>query len=279
MALVASSSSAAPFLVHAERAERLLDPPAKGRRTYSAYLASRPRTAENEAVEAVVRLCRETGASVHILHLSSAEALETISAAKREGLPVTAETCPHYLTFAAEEIEDGATLFKCAPPIRERENRERLWEALASGILDMVVSDHSPCPLEAKRPESGDFFDAWGGIASLELGLSAVWTGASERGIPAERLADWMSAAPARLAGLESVKGRIAAGRAADLVVWDPEAERTVDAAKLVQRHKATPYAGRALKGAVRATYLKGEKIFDGERVVASGLGEMLLCG
>jgi allantoinase len=269
----------APLLVHAESAELLRPAPSGSRRSYRSYLASRPGAAETHAIERLVRLCRETGAAIHVLHLSCADALDVVSAAKKEGLPVTVESCPHYLTFAAEEIADGATHFKCAPPLRERENRERLWEGLRSGTIDMVVSDHSPCPPESKRADSGDFFDAWGGIASLELTLAAVWTGARERGIPLERVADWMSAAPARLAGLEGRKGRIAPGCDADLVVWDPDAERTVDPGRLFQRHAITPYAGRRLRGTIRATYLRGEKIFDGARVLSKGLGEMLLCG
>jgi allantoinase len=266
------------LLVHAEdpREIRGLD---GATRSYSDYLASRPRAAENAAIAGIVRLCRETGARVHVLHLSSADALEPLAAARREGLPVTVETCPHYLVFSAEEIPDGATAFKCAPPIRERENRERLWLGLADGIIDMVVSDHSPCVPPMKCLDSGDFSRAWGGIASLELTLSAVWTAAADRGIPVERLAEWMSAAPARLAGLDGNRGAIAAGRAADLVVWDPEAQRTIDSTTLLQRHKETPYSRRELAGVVRTTYLRGEKIYDGGRLVQESAGEVLLAG
>jgi allantoinase len=224
-------------------------------------------------------LCRETGARVHVLHLSSAEALAPLEKARREGLPVTVETCPHYLTFAAEDIPDGATPFKCAPPIRERENRERLWEGLRDGVIDMVVSDHSPCSPDRKRLESGDFFEAWGGISSLELTLAAVWTGACERGIDLSRVAEWMGAAPARLAGLGGSRGALAPGRDADFVVWDPEKTRTVDPALLQQRHKVTPYAGRRLQGIVRATWLRGEKIYEHGRLLSRSSGEMLLSG
>lgn len=269
----------APLLVHAESGELLRAAPPGSRRTYGGYLASRPEAAEVDAIERVMILCRETGAAVHVLHLSSAAALRPLAAAKKEGLPVTVETCPHYLTFAAEEIPDGATFYKCAPPVRERKNRELLWDGLRSGAIDMVVSDHSPCPPEAKRLDSGDFFDAWSGVSSLELTLAAVWTGARERNIPLESVAEWMCAAPARLAALSGRKGRIAVGCDADLVVWEPEEERTIDPGRLFQRHATTPYAGKRLKGAVRATYLRGQKIFDGTHVLAAGLGEMLLCG
>jgi allantoinase len=208
-------------------------------------------------------LVRETPARTHVLHLSAAEALEPLARGKAEKLPLSAETCPHYLFFAAEEIPDGATEWKCAPPIRPLENRERLWQALESGLIDSVASDHSPAPPASKCRDSGDFRAAWGGIASLELALPAVWTGATARRIGAERLADWMCAAPARLAGLFARKGAIAPGFDADFVVWRPEETFRVEAPRLRQRHKLTPYAGRTLAGVVEATYLRGEKIFD----------------
>jgi len=166
---------------------------------------------------------------VHIVHLSSADAVPMLRAARARALPITVETCPHYLCLVAEEVGDGRTEFKCAPPIRERENRERLWDALREGVIDLVASDHSPCPPAMKLPERGDFLAAWGGIASLELGLAAMWTEARERGFTPADLARWMSTAPARLAGLETAKGAIEAGRDADLVVFDPDAAFTVD--------------------------------------------------
>jgi allantoinase len=264
------------LLVHAEWPAQLA-PMVGNPRAYASYLASRRRTAEDEAVERIVHLCREFRVPVHILHLSSAGALETLARARSEGLPVTSETCPHYLFFASEEVPEGATEFKCAPPIRERENRERLWAALGEGVIGMVVSDHSPSPPELKHRESGDFSAAWGGISSLGLTLAAVWTGASERGFALADVARWMCSAPARLSGLALWKGAIAEGLYADLVVWNPEERWTVDPSRLHQRHKLTPYAGRVLKGVVEATYLRGEKIFERGEFPSKPRGEILL--
>jgi allantoinase len=250
-----------------------------GLREYGRYLRSRPDAAEVEAVELLAQLCRDTGCRVHVVHVSSAAVLPLLRWARAAGLPITAETCPHYLTFAAEEIPDGAVAFKCAPPIRSRENRERLWDALREGLLDLVASDHSPCPPELKRIETGDLRGAWGGIASLQLALSAVWTAARERGFTASDLAEWLCAAPARLAGLENRKGKIAPGYDADLVAWDPEASFEVDSTKLHHRHKVTPYAGRTLLGVVRRTWLRGELVYDSGRFPGPPAGKLLKPG
>ncbi len=250
-----------PLLVHAELETRARQTNGASS-TYQDYLDSRPKTWENEAVRLMVHLCRETRCRVHIVHLSSAEALPLIRRAKEEGLSLTAETCPHYLVFAAEEIGEGRTEFKCAPPIRERENREKLWEGLKDGTIDFVASDHSPCAPELKRPESGDFMAAWGGIASLQLRLPAFWTEASRRGFSAAELSRLLSGAPARFAVL-SAKGEIAPGRDADFVVWDPRAERVLEPRMIRHRHALTPYLGRRLLGEVRATFLRGRRIFD----------------
>ncbi len=232
-------------------------------RDYSTFLASRPRAAENEAVELMIRLSRELGTRVHIVHLSSAEAVPLLREAQAAGVAITAETCPHYLHFAAEEVPAGATEFKCCPPIRERENREELWRGLAAGTIDMIVSDHSPCPAQMKLGESGDFMAAWGGIASLQLRLPIVWTEARRRGFSLHDLAKWLCENPARQVRLESRKGLIA-GRDADLVIWNPDAQFLVDASSLHHRHKITPYHGETLTGVVQKTFLRGKKIYDG---------------
>jgi allantoinase len=253
-----------PLLVHAEVAGPIeaaaaalagADPA-----RYATYLASRPPESEEQAIALVVKLLRETGARAHIVHHSAASALPRIAAARAEGLRLTAETCPHYLRFAAEDIADGATAWKCAPPIRERENREALWRALAEGLLDLVASDHSPCNPALKE---GDFASAWGGISGLQLGLPATWTEARRRGHGLLDVARWMCAAPARLAGLDGRKGAIAAGLDADLVVWRPEERFTVTPGALEHRHKLTPYAGAELDGVVETTYVRGQKVFD----------------
>ena len=252
------------LIVHAEDAgaiERAAAGPAaaQGRR-YGDFLASRPREAENLAVAHVIDLARHTGCRVHILHVSSAEALPLIAAAKGEGIRITAETCPHYLYFAGEEVPEGGTQFKCCPPIREADNRERLWDGLAERILDVVVSDHSPSTPELKALDSGDFGRAWGGISSLQLGLAVVWTEARERGISLADVARWMAEGPAGLVGL-SGKGRITVGADADFCVFAPDDGFIVDAAQLQHRNPITPYDGRRLFGVVRATWLRGERI------------------
>ncbi len=248
-------------------------------RRYITWLESRPGASELEAVDLVIDLTRRTGARAHVVHLSSADALLALRAARDAGVRITAETCPHYLSLAAEDVPDGATAFKCAPPIRERENRERLWQALREQIVCQVVTDHSPAPGALKCSDSGDFVKAWGGIASLELGLSVVWTEARARGLGVEHVAEWMCAAPARLVGLQGRKGRIAPGLDADLVVWEPEGERVVDVKHLQQRHPITPYAERKLRGVVHATYLGGRKVFEGGNVVGEAGGRLVRRG
>ncbi len=243
---------------------------------YGSFLASRPRAAENEAVELMIRLSREFDTRVHIVHLSSADAVPMLREAQSSGVKITAETCPHYLHFAAEEIAAGATEFKCCPPIREHQNREELWRGLADGTIDMIVSDHSPCPGEMKLRDTGDFMNAWGGIASLQLRLPVVWTEARRRGFTLEELGRWLCWNPAKQVRMESRKGAIAAGFDADLVIWDPEAEFTVDAAAWHHRHKITPYTGEILSGVVQKTFLRGRKIYDGGHV-GEPEGQLLL--
>ncbi|NDU72853.1 allantoinase AllB [Actinomadura sp. DSM 109109] len=241
-------------IVHAEDPAGL-GPPSGG--DYAAFLASRPPSAERRAVEKVVRLVEETGARAHILHLSAADCLEVLAGARARGLPVTAETCPHYLTLCDADAATAA--FKCCPPIRDAANRDRLWQGLASGVISCVVTDHSPCPPGLKR---GDFATAWGGISSLQLGLPVVWTAARARGHDLATVVRWMSAAPAALAGVPG-KGAIVPGNDADLVAFAPDAAFTVDPASLHHRHPVTPYAGRALTGAVQATWLRGARAGD----------------
>lgn len=250
--LAATAATGRPLLVHAEAPGPIAEAPPCGA-TYRSYLDSRPAAAEVEAIAAVIAAVRRTGGAAHILHLSAADALPELAAARAEGLPITVETCPHYLILCAEEIADDDVAAKCAPPIRERANRERLWEGLAAGIIDMVVSDHSPCPAASKQ---GGFAGAWGGIASLELRLPLVWTEASRRGFGLEDLRLWLCAAPAALLGLPT--GRIAPGMRADLVAWDPDGAITVDPGRLAQRHPVTPYAGRSLRGRVVRTIVRG---------------------
>jgi allantoinase len=248
-----------------------------GSTAYKTFLASRPREAENQAIEMMIRLSREFDTHVHIVHLSSAEALPMLRAAIASGVRITAETCPHYLYFAAEEIHDGATEFKCCPPIRERENREELWEALAHGTLDVVVSDHSPCPSDMKLSESGDFLAAWGGISSLQLRLPVVWTEAYQRGFSFLDISRWLCNAPARLVELKKRKGVIAAGRDADIVIWDPTQEFKVEPNMLQHRHKLTPYQGETLRGVVQKTFLRGKKVYDNGEYLRLSQGLFLL--
>jgi allantoinase len=285
-----------PLLVHAELPQYLVtltEPAHPTHATYATYLATRPPVAEVEAINLMVRLAGEFHTRVHIVHVSSAEGVAAIAAAKAASVPITAETCPHYLTYAADEIADGATEFKCAPPIRDAAHREALWQGLVDGALDLIATDHSPAPPTLKRPGgAGDFIAAWGGIASLELSLAAIWTrlrarshaghgsspassGAAEAA-PYALLARWLSDAPAALAGLGDRKGRIAPGLDADLVVWNPDTEVVVEPSRLHQRHKLTPYAGRTLAGRVETTFVGGERVWDRGRLTRAYGGRLL---
>jgi len=266
------------LIVHAEDPDVCADAAAsldlRNPRSYRTWLDSRPPEAEVAAVRALVAAVRETGGRVHVLHLSAADAGEVIADARAEGLPITVETCPHYLTLHAEDIPDGATAFKCAPPIRDRANADRLWDLLADGVIDAIVSDHSPCPPEDKAPDTGDFMAAWGGIASLEIGLPLVWTAARERGHDITDVVRWMGEGPARIAGLTD-RGRIAPGARADLVAVDPGAEWTIAGAALEHRHPVTPYQDRTVVGAVDTTWLAGTPIVENGRPVGPPRGRM----
>jgi allantoinase len=274
----------APLLAHAELPGPLDIADARGDTAgppnrHATWLASRPRAAENEAVALLLRLSHEYNARVHIVHLSSSDAIAPLRSAKAAGAKITVETCPHYLTLSSEEIPDGATEFKCAPPIRERENREALWAGLRDGTVDLIASDHSPCPPGMKLRQQGDFFRAWGGIASLQVGLPVVWTEARSRGYALSDVANWMCGGPARLAGISAKKGAIAVGCDADLVIFNPEAGFRVDPRGLLHRHKLTPYAGRQLAGVVETTFLRGEIIFRNEMLSETPRGRVLRRG
>jgi allantoinase len=253
------------LLAHAEDPSVIAAAPAPRGRSYAAFAASRPPGAEVAAIGSLLAAARRTGCRIHVVHLSAAAALPLIAGAKAEGLPVSAETCPHYLALRAGDVPDGATAFKCCPPIRDAANADALWDALRDGTLDCVVSDHSPAPPQLKRLGDGDFGAAWGGIASVQLGLPVMWTHAARRGIGLGALAAWMAAGPARLAGLAD-RGAITAGRRADFCVLDPDAEFTVDPARLRHRHPVTPYAGQRLRGVVTGTWLAGEPVTGGRR-------------
>ncbi|MVT10684.1 allantoinase AllB [Chitinophaga tropicalis] len=252
-----------PLLVHCEITPPGYRPSVTDHRSYAEYLGSRPREWEHAAIALMIRLCKKYNCRVHIVHLSSADALEQIAAAKERGLPLTVETAQHYLYFNAEDIPDGQTAFKCAPPIRERANNQRLWEALRSGLIDFVATDHSPAPPAMKQQESGNFSTAWGGIASLQLALPVLWSAARKQGCTPEQIALWMCERPAMLAGIYRTKGRIAPGYDADLVVWDPEASFTVTADILHHKHKVTPYLHETLYGVAEQTYLEGVKVSE----------------
>jgi allantoinase len=245
-------------------------------RRYETWLAARPVAMEVDAVKLVCRLAEDFGVRMHVVHISSAQAADVVAEARNRDVPVTGETCPHYLTFAAEDVSDGATEFKCAPPIRTSAHRRRLWAAVASGEIGMIVSDHSPAPPDLKCRESGDFRRAWGGVASLQLGLPAVWSGARDRDIPLEEVAERMGEMPARLAGLSGTKGAIVAGADADLVLWDPEQEFVVEPAMIRHRHTLTPYLGRRLAGVVEATYLRGQLVYSRNQADPPASGHLL---
>lgn len=267
-----------PLLVHAELETELAAPLVGPPHSYLRYLHSRPAAWEDAAIAMMIELVAATGCRAHVVHLSSGSALPLIRSAKERGLPITVETCPHYLCLVAEDIPDGATEYKCAPPIREAANRELLWAGLADGTIDFVVSDHSPCAPALKLREQGNFEEAWGGIASVQLGLSSVWTEARRRGHSLADMLRWMSAGPLTLLRQGHRKGRIAPGMRGDLVAFDPRAERTIEADSLLFRHPLTPYLGHRVRGAVRATWLGGHRVVrDGTLCDLEPRGRVLL--
>lgn len=266
-----------PLLVHCELSEENDNWRKNDKRSYQNYLASRPKKWEDDAVALMIRLCEEFNCRTHIVHLSSANSLEQIAAAKAKGLPLTVETGQHYLFFNAEAIPDGQTQYKCAPPIREKENNDQLWEALKTGLIDFVATDHSPAPPDLKQLRSGDFTTAWGGIASLQFALPVLWTAAKKRGLQFNYIARWLSENPSKLAGLENQKGKIAKGFDADLVVLDPEKTFTVTEAGTYHKHKISPYNGLELNGVIEQTYLSGKKVFDNGTFTQLNQGQIIL--
>jgi allantoinase len=273
----------APLLVHSELPEPIEKANAKLAKSdptkYKNWLASRPPNAETEAIAMMVRLAREFNARVHIVHVSSEKSVALIRRAKKEEVRISAETCPHYLFFAAGSIGNGRTEYKCAPPIRDSRNSRSLWTALDKGVIDFIVSDHSPSPPTMKCLNTGDFFKAWGGISSLQLGLPAIWTKMKRGKNSLAPLTRWMCSGPAQLAGIDKHKGAISAGYDADVVVWDPEKRFVVRPKMLQHRHKLTPYANRDLRGVVEATFLRGELIYDRGRFLGGPQGALLRRG
>ena len=263
-----------PLLVHCELEFPGFQSPGDPR-SYRRYLESRPPEWEDEAIELMIRLCREYRCPVHIVHLSSSGSLEQIRRAREEGLPLTVETAPHYLYFSSANIPDGNTAFKCAPPIRDKENNDKLFEALKEGLIDFVATDHSPAPPSMKQVESGDLVKAWGGIASLQFGLPVLWTLMRKKGEPVEKLGTWLSENPAKLPGLFN-KGQLRKGADADILVFDPEEKFTVKEEMILHRHKITPYTGEELFGMVDQVYLSGEKIFEKGKFLHLNRGKIL---
>ncbi|TGE26953.1 allantoinase AllB [Hymenobacter metallicola] len=266
-----------PLLVHCELTTDDAEWKQRDPRSYQNYLASRPKHWEDDAVKLMIRLCAEFRCPVHIVHLSSANSIAPLAAAKAQGLPLTVETGQHYLFFNAEDIADGQTQFKCAPPIREKANNDQLWRALQQGIIDFVATDHSPAPPDLKQIESGDFTTAWGGIASLQLALPVLWTAAQQRGASLNDLATWLSTNPAKLIGQSSRKGQIAPGFDADLLVLDPEQTFDVTTDLIQHRHKVSPYVGQQLRGVVEQTWLAGQLVYERPEFRALNQGQLLL--
>ncbi|PCJ48981.1 MAG: allantoinase AllB [Gammaproteobacteria bacterium] len=270
-----------PYLIHAEldcNGESEVDIG----NSYQKFLASRPKKWENDAVQMMIDLATESydkgnNIKVHVVHLSSDEALEKITKAKQDGLEFTAETCPHYLTLEAEQIPDGKTLFKCCPPIRENKNREHLWQALKQGVISFIVSDHSPCTPQLKNIDSGDIEKAWGGISALQFGLPLIWTEARQRDFTLEDISKLMSLETAKFAGLDKIKGKIAEGYHADLLVFDEQASFTISNEMIKHRHKITPYVGREVQGKIIKTFVRGQLVFSGDDFIGIPSGQVLL--
>ncbi len=266
-----------PLLVHSELTTNLKQQTTNDNRFYQHYLESRPRKWEDDAIALIIQLCEEYNCHVHIVHLSSSNSIQQIAKAKQKGLPLTVETGQHYLYFNAEEIKDGQTQFKCAPPIREKENNDKLWEALKEGIIDFVATDHSPSTPDLKELKSGDFTKAWGGIASLQFALSVLWTAASKRNFTLIDITRWLCENPAKLIGRQKSNGKIAKGYEADIIVLDDQNSFSVTEDIIQHKHKITPYLNEVLVGMVEQTYLSGEKVFDSGKFLHLNKGNIIL--
>ncbi|HAY35089.1 MAG TPA: allantoinase AllB [Ignavibacteria bacterium] len=269
--------SEAPLLVHAEMSAGLEEIKNDNEYSYSSFLKSRPGAMECRAIQLLIRLSEKYDTHIHIVHLSSADAVDMIKKAREDGLKITVETCPHYLYFHSETIPDKNTGFKCTPPIRDKDNKEKLWKAVKDGVIDLIVSDHSPCPDEMKFTAEGNFKNAWGGISGIQLGLSAVWTEAEKRGFSIHYISKLMSAGPAKLIGMEKVKGKIEKGFDADIIIFDPDKTFTVSGKNLFHKNKLTPYEGEKLKGKVISTYLRGNKIYGNGTIIGNPIGKIIL--
>ncbi|MEO8211010.1 MAG: allantoinase AllB [bacterium] len=266
-----------PLLVHAEMDCGFSKSENYDECSFNSFIETRPKEWENKAIGLLIKLCREFDYPIHIVHLSSSDAIELIRDARSEGLKISVETCPHYLFFSSEKISDKDTRFKCTPPIRDNANREKLWKAVKERVIDFIVSDHSPCDPDLKCPDEGSFEKSWGGISSLQLGLSIVWTEAKERGFNIEDVSRLMSRNTASFIGLGDTKGKIEIGYDADLIIFNPDKKFIVNENLLFHKHKVTPYSGKELVGIVDATYLRGKKIFENGKMVSGPEGKIIL--
>jgi allantoinase len=265
-----------PLLVHCELETVAIDQSDFNTGSYKDYLSSRPKRWEDDAIALMIRLCEEYNCRIHIVHLSSADSISQIAKAKQKRLPISVETGQHYLFFSAEEIRDGETAFKCAPPIRERLNNEKLWQALREGVIDFVATDHSPAPPEMKELGSGNFMKAWGGISSLQFSLPVLWTAAKKHGAGVQDIARWLAEKPAVLPGMQGSKGKIVKGYDADLMVWDPGRSFRVTEKMIRHKHRITPYTGQELSGVVEQVWLAGEKVFDQGKYLHLNRGKVI---
>ncbi len=264
-----------PVLVHAELENEATS--TEENKTYKYFQESRPKSWENNAIKLLIRLCREFNVHIHIVHLSSADILPEIAQTRKDGFPLTVETCPHYLHFSSERISDGDTRFKCAPPIWNGENRENLWAGLEEGIINFITSDHSPCTPELKNLEAGNFEKAWGGISSIQFALPVIWTECKQRGYSLEQLINWMSKQPAKFVGMDDLKGQISPGFDADLVCWNPDKKYIIKKEAIHHKNKLTPYEGESLYGVVNATFLRGQKVYENGQFLGNPKGKIVL--